>query len=41
MSDEFFVCDGHTRQGGYESCCACYNDDPNDDRECSEATESE
>lgn len=37
MKKTFFVCDHHTRTGGYESCCRCENNDPKDKRICSEA----
>lgn len=35
--EEFYVCDHHCRTGGYESCCECENDDPEDDRVCTES----
>jgi len=33
------ICDRHAATGGYESCCFCENDDPNDQRECLESKE--
>lgn len=34
------VCDQHASTQGYESCCACKNDDPNDKRICLQAKET-